>query len=60
MRYKKQYSKTLCENCTLDKDCYCQNKSQKSVNNCGMEAVLAANKKIQKDVKNGRLMPEKE
>ena len=40
------YAKNLCKKCNLNGDCWCQNKSQKDVNNCGMEQVIAYNRKI--------------
>ena len=43
---KTVFIKPLCEKCTLNRDCYCQKKSQSSVNNCGMGEVLEYNRKL--------------
>ncbi len=40
------FTKPSCEKCNLNNDCYCQNKSQKFVNDCGMDKVLEYNRKL--------------
>ena len=40
------FKKDLCKTCNIDGDCFCQKECQTSVNNCGMEGVVAYNKKI--------------
>ena len=57
MNYKKRFFKLLCNSCNLDNDCYCQDKSQKSVDNCGMDKVVRTNKRIQDDLKKGLFAP---
>ena len=44
----KKFSKNYCGTCSLDGDCYCQNKSQKSVNSCGIEKVVEQNRELRK------------
>ena len=49
-----KYEKPLCKQCNLDNDCYCQNKSQNSVNQCGMEHVFSYNQRLNEAHKKGR------
>ena len=45
-KHVKIFSKNLCKTCNLDGDCYCQHKSQKCTNDCGMDEVIEQNRKL--------------
>lgn len=48
------FSKKLCSQCNLNGECCCQ-KSQKEVDNCGMEQVISYNENYQQQLKSGTL-----
>ena len=48
------YRKKICDDCNIDGKCDCQ-KSQKRVDNCGMETVMSQNKVYRREIRNGTL-----
>jgi len=48
----KLFKKETCKQCNMDNDCFCQ-KSEKKMNDCGMEEILSNNEIYKQQIQDG-------